>query len=294
MSRSYWPLILVLAAAWGASYLFIKVAVEGGLSPGALMAARALLAAIVLLGYLATTIGIRSALAGLRASWREAVFLGAFNAAVPFWLVAWGETHIESGTAAIAQATVPIASVVIGLPFLAHERIGRVRGTGIGVGLIGVAVVAGIAPAGDAWAIAGTLAVVLASVSYAGAGVYGQLRVRGSSGPILAAGSMVLGGLMLLPLAVADAPDEVPTAKAIASLLALTLIGTVVAQLILFRTLRLFGARRQSLVAYLMPGFALLYGWLLLDESASAAELLGLGLILVGVALGSGTVRLRR
>lgn len=290
----YWPLILVLAGAWGASYLFIKVGVDGGFSPGALMAARALLAAAVLLGYLAVTLGAGRAVAELRASWRAAIVLGALNAALPFWLVAWGEKHIDSGVAAIAQATVPICSLLIGLRFLPHERIGPTRIGGVFVGLAGVGVVAGVAPQGDAWAVAGTLAVVLASVFYAAAGIFGQLRISGSSGPVLATGSMLVGGVMLLPLALAQPPTTLPTTGAIASLLALSLVGTALAQLILFRVIKLFGARRLSLVTYLMPGFALVYGALILDEQVTLAALAGLALILLGVALGSGSLRLRR
>lgn len=294
MSRRYWPLILVLAGAWGASYLFIKVGVDGGFSPGALMGARALLAAAVLLGYLALTLGSGPALEQLLGSWREAIVLGALNAALPFWLVAWGEKHIDSGVAAIAQATVPICSLLIGLRFLPHERIGPTRIAGVFLGLVGVGVVAGLAPEGDVWAVAGTLAVVLASVFYASAGIYGQLRIKGTSGPVLATGSMLVGGIMLLPLAIAEPPTELPTAGAIASLLALSLVGTALAQLILFRVIKLFGARRLSLVTYLMPGFALVYGALILDETITLAALAGLALILLGVALGSGTLRLRR
>ena len=85
-----------------------------------------------------------------------------------------------------------------------------------------------------------------------------------------------------------------PTAGAISSLLLLALLGTAFAQLILFHVIALFGARRLSLVTYLLPGFALAYGALLLDEQINAASLIGLGLILLGVALGSGTLRLRR
>ena len=103
MTRSYWPLILVLASAWGASYLFIKVGVEGGFSPGALMAARALLAGVVLFGYLAVIMGSASAISRIRDAWRESLVLGLLNAALPFWLVAWGETHIDSSVAAIAR-----------------------------------------------------------------------------------------------------------------------------------------------------------------------------------------------
>jgi len=294
VTRRYWPLILTLAAAWGASYLLIKVGVDGGLSPGALMAARALLAGVVLLGYLAVTLGAATAVLRLRVAWRESLVLGLLNAALPFWLVAWGETHIDSGVAAIAQATVPIFSLLIGLRFLPHERISRTRIAGVGLGLVGVAVVAGVAPAGNAWAVAGTLAVVLASIFYASAGIYGQLHLRGTtSGPVLATGSMLAGGVMLLPLAIARPPHSMPTAGAIGSLLLLSLVGTALAQLILFRTIALFGARRFSLVTYLMPGIALVYGALILDERITAAALIGLVLILLGVALGSGAMRLR-
>ena len=101
-----------------------------------------------------------------------------------------------------------------------------------------MAVVAGVAPAGNAWAVAGTLAVVLASVFYASAGIYGQLHLRGTtSGPVLATGSMLAGGVMLLPLAIARPPHSMPTAGAIGSLLLLSLVGTALAQLILFRVI---------------------------------------------------------
>lgn len=291
MSRGFWPLILVLAAVWGASYLFIKVGVEGGLSPGALMLARSAIAGVVLLGYLAWTTGTREAAAQVRDTWRAALVLGALNAAIPFWLVAWGETHIDSGIAAIAQATVPIFSLLIGLRFLPHERIGVWRVAGVALGLAGVALVAGVAPGGDAWQVAGTLAVVLSSVFYASAAIYGQLRVQGTPGPVLAASSMAASAVLLVPLAALEPPTKTPTAGAIASLLALALLGTALAQLLLFRVLVLHGARRLSLVAYLMPGFALVYGALVLDEPVRAAAVAGLALILLGVALGSGALR---
>lgn len=291
MSHRYGSLIVVLGATWGASYLFIKVGVEGGLSPSFLMAARSLIAAALLFAYLAVTMSASGAVTQLRGAWRSLLVLGALNAAVPFWLVAWGEEHIDSGIAAIAQATVPIFTLLIGLPFLPHERVGGWRVAGVIVGLVGVVLVAGIAPQGDMRAVAGTLAVVLASVSYASAAIYGQLQVYATPGPVLATGSMLAGGLVLLPFALADAPTETPTRGAVASLLALTVLGTTLAQLIAFRILLLYGARRLSLVTYLMPGFALVYGTLVLGESFRVAALAGLVLILLGVALGSGALR---
>lgn len=288
----YWPLLVLLAAIWGASYLFIKVALED-IEPAPMMLIRALVAGLVLLAYLALAMGGRRALDELRRSWRPALVLGAFNAAVPFWLVAWGEQHIDSSVAGIAQSTVPIFTFLLALHYLPHEPVGATRVAGVLLGFAGVAVLAGLDPRGGWWAIAGTLAVVLASVSYAATGIYGQLRVQTVPGPVLATGSMLACTLYLLPLSIFQLPDHVPDAASLASLAALTLLGTAFAQLVLFRMLRLFGSRRLSLVTYLMPGFAVVYGATLLDEPVTAAALAGLVLILAGVALASGERLLR-
>ncbi len=289
----YWPMLLVLAGVWGASYLFIKVAVDE-IDPAPMMAARTLLAAAVLLGYIGWRLGRSQALAELRAAWRHCLVLGILNAAVPFWLIAWGEQHIDSGLAAVVQASVPIFNALLVLRFLPHERLTRTRALGLAIGIVGVAVVTGIHPEGGNLAILGALAVVLSSVSYAGAGVYGQRAVAGTAGPVLAAGSMLAGGLILLPFALFQLPGSVPSLEAVASVLALSLLGTALAQLILFRMLALHGSSRLSLVTYLMPGFALVYGAVILDEELTLATLGGLALILGGVALASGAVKLRR
>ena len=289
----YWPMLLLLAALWGASYLFIKVAVED-IPPAPMMAVRTLLAAAILLGYLAVRMGWTRAAADLRAAWRHCAVLGVLNAAVPFWLIAWGEQHIDSGLAAVVQASVPIFNALILLRVIPHERLSTTRAVGLGIGIVGVAVVTGIHPSGGWWAIAGALAVVASSLSYAGAGVYGQLAVSGTAGPVLAAGSMLVGGLILLPFALFQLPSSAPDLEATASLLALTVGGTALAQLVLFRMLALHGSARLSLVTYLMPGFALVYGALILDEELTLATLGGLVLILGGVALASGAVSLPR
>jgi drug/metabolite transporter (DMT)-like permease len=260
----YWPLLILLAAIWGASYLFIKVAVED-VEPAPMMAIRALGAALLLAAYLVATLGARRAVSEVTTNWRPALVLGVFNAAVPFWLVAWGEKYVDSSVAGIAQSTVPIFTFLL----------------------------AGFDPRGGWLAVAGTLAVVLSSLSYASSGIFGQLRVRTVAGPVLATGSMLVGGLVLLPIALLQLPSELPDAEAIASILALTVLGTALAQLILFRMLRLYGSRRLSLVTYLMPGFAVVYGAVLLDEPVSAGALVGLALILGGVALASGQRLLR-
>jgi drug/metabolite transporter (DMT)-like permease len=280
-------MLALLAAIWGASYLFIKLAVED-IEPAPMMAARTLVAGAVLASYLVVTLGRERTVQELRASWRPALVLGAVNAAIPFWLVGWGEKHIDSSVAGIAQSTVPIFTFLVAARFVPGEHVGLLRVLGIALGFLGVAVLAGLDPRGGWWAIAGTLAVVLSSLSYAFGSAYGQLRVRTVSGPVLATGSMLAGGVILLPLALFQLPDTAPDAATVASLAALTLLGTAFAQLVLFRMLRLYGSRRLSLVTYLMPGFAVVYGALILDEPVTVAILGGLALILAGVALASG------
>jgi drug/metabolite transporter (DMT)-like permease len=288
----YWPLLFVLAAIWGASYVFIKVAVED-IEPAPMMSFRALVAGMLLAGYLVATLGGARAVAELRQSWRAALVLGAINAAIPFWLIAWGEKHVDSSVAGIAQSTVPIFTFLLATRFLPHEHVGATRIAGVVLGFLGVAVLAGFDPSGGWLAVAGTLAVVVSSLCYASAGVYGQLRLQTIAGPVLATGSMLTGGLLLLPVALFQVPSRAPDAEAVGGLLALTVLGTALAQLMLFRILRLYGSRRLSLVTYLIPGFAVFYGAVLLDEPVSPAALGGLALILAGVALASGQQLLR-
>jgi drug/metabolite transporter (DMT)-like permease len=285
--RSYWPLILLLAAMWGASYLFIKVAVED-IPPAAMTELRVLLAGVLLFGYLVVRMGAARAVRDLRAAWLPCLVLGVINAAVPMGLVAWGETHIDSSVAGIAQSTVPLFTFILAAKFLPHEQVGIVRVAGVALGFLGVALLAGFPAESGWWAVAGTLAVVLSSLSYASGGVYGQLQVHGTSGPILATGNMLAAAVVLLPLALSDPPTQAPGATALAGLAGLIVIPTFAGQLLLFRVLRLHGSRRLSIVTYLMPAFAVAYGALLLDEPVTAAMIAGFALIAVGAALASG------
>lgn len=294
MTRSYSALLLALAAIWGASYLFIKVGVRD-FQPTVLITLRLLIAATLLIGFLAAREGGREALVQIGRAWREGVIFGVINGALPFTLIAWGEKHIDSGVAAIANASVPIFVALLAIRFKRSERSTGMRLVGIFVGLAGVGVIVGVHPEGGGWAVLGTLAVVLASLFYAAGGLYGQHALGRVRGPVVATASMLYGGLLLMPFALVQLPAQAPGWKSVGSLLGLAVAGTAVAQLILFRMLRLFGAARLSLVTYLLPVTALIYGALILDEPFRAPALAGLVLILAGVALGSGAWRpLRR
>ena len=285
--RAYWPLILLLAAMWGASYLFIKVAVED-IPPAAMTEFRVLGAGVLLLAYLVWRMGAARAVAELRAAWKPCAVLGLINAALPMGLVAWGETHIDSSVAGVAQSTVPLFTFLLAARFLPHEPVGVVRIGGVALGFVGVSLLVGFPSDPGWWAVAGTLAVVLSSLSYASGGVYGQLQVHDIAGPVLATGNMLAAALILLPLALVDPPTQMPGTTALAGLAGLILIPTFAGQLLLFRVLRLFGSRKLSIVTYLMPAFAVAYGALLLSEPVTAGMIAGFALIVVGAVLASG------
>jgi drug/metabolite transporter (DMT)-like permease len=294
VTQRYLPAVLVLAAVWGASYLFIKVGVRD-FEPPTLMSLRLVIAFLPLFVYVAATRGgVRSAAREIASVWREGLVLGLLSAAIPFTLIAWGEKHIDSGVAGVVQASLPVFTALLAIRFVPSERPAGARVVGIVLGLVGVGVLMGVDP-GHGWlAVVGTFAVVLSSLSYAAGGLFGQGRTHRVAGPVLAAATTFYGALVLLPWGLAELPDHAPGWKPVAALLALALAGTAFAQVLLFHVLRLHGASKVSLVTYLMPLFAVFYGATILDEPLRWSALGGLGLILLGVALGSGALLLRR
>ena len=293
MSRSYVIYIGLLAVFWGASYMFIKVA-NRDFEPATMMFLRLLIAAALLLAVLAAQRGWRTTVHEMRLLGWEGLGLGVVNGAIPFTLIAWGERHIDSGVAAIANASMPIFVVLLAIRWKPSERVRGLRLVGFLIGLFGVGVLAGVHPEGGWWGAAGTLAVVVASVSYAAGSLWGQRLIARTSGLTLAASSMLGGLLVLLLPGLWQLPSEAPGWKETGSVLALAVIGTALAQIILYRALRSDGAARVSLVTYLLPVTALFYGVTLLGEPLTWEELVGMVLILGGVALGSGAVRFPR
>jgi drug/metabolite transporter (DMT)-like permease len=293
VARGYLPLLAIVAAIWGSSYMFIKVAVDE-IEPTAMMFLRLVLALAVLVPVLFAAVGARRAVADMRGMGRGAFAVGLLNMALPFVLIAWGEKHIDSGIAAIANASVPIFVALLALRFNPQERVRGLRLAGVLVGFAGVGVLTGLHPEGGWWAIAGTLAVVAASVCYAGANHYVQHRFALTAPLVLTTASCAAGALILLPFAAVQAPEETPSWEALASVAVLGILGTAVALLFFYRMLSSYGATRSSLVTYLLPPTALIYGTLILDEPITLNAILGLILILAGVALGSGLLRFPR
>src|SRR5437773_5995660 len=170
--------------------MFIKVA-DRAFEPAAMILLRLLLASLLLLVVLAFQRGWRTTFADIRGLGWEGFALGVVNGAIPFTLIAWGEKHIDSGVAAIANASMPIFVVLLAIRFKPSERVRGLRLAGFLVGLLGVAVLAGVHPEGGWWGVAGTMAVVVASVSYAIGGLWSQRLVERTSGLTLATTTMV-------------------------------------------------------------------------------------------------------
>ena len=267
--------------------MFIKVGVRD-FSPAALVELRLLLAGAVLVAFVVSRRGLRA----VRRAVAPGAFVGIVGMALPFLLISWGETHVDSGVAAVANASVPIFVAFLALRFAASERSSGLGSAGLVVGLAGVGVVAGIHPGGGWWAVAGALAVVLASLCYAVSSLFTQ-RSLAVGGVELATASVLCGAAAMLPFALVRLPDSVGW-KPLASVAVLGIVGTGLAQLIVNRLIGEHGPARSMLVNYLLPGFALLYGATILGEPLTAAKVGGLALILLGVTLASGLVSFRR
>jgi drug/metabolite transporter (DMT)-like permease len=283
LRRSYLPPLLLLSAIWGASYMFIKVGVRD-FSPAALVELRLLCASAVLVAAITARRGLRT----IRPALAPGAFVGLVGMALPFLLISWGETHVDSGVAGVATASVPIFVALLALWFAPSERSSGARVVGLVVGLAGVGVIAGVHPDGGWWAVAGTLAVVLAAFTYAISSLFIQRNV-GVGRLELAVASVVCGAVAMLPFALTRLPDSVGW-KPLVSVVVLGVVGTGFAQLIVNQLIAEHGAARTMLVNYLLPCFALFFGVTILDESLTVGKVAGLVLILAGVALASGLV----
>jgi drug/metabolite transporter (DMT)-like permease len=284
MSRRYPAMLIGLALIWGASFMFIKVAVRE-LTPATLILGRLGLAALTLALVVPVAIGTRTTLAELRAHWRWLSVVALVNTAIPFWLLSWGETRIDSGLASIIQAAVPIFNAVIAFGFFREVRVTGIRLVGVAVGFVGVALLVSAQPHGK---VLGALAVVGMAFCYGIGGLLAGRHLRSVSPLVVALASTAVATVLALPAGALQAPHHNPGWKVIASVVALGVPGTALAYLLFFGMIVGAGAAFASLVTYLIPPIALAYGAIFLGERFGAAAFGGLALILGGVALGSG------
>jgi drug/metabolite transporter (DMT)-like permease len=283
-------MLVALAAIWGSSFMFIKVAVEE-VTPGVVVWGRVLIGTLALLPAVPLLIGWRRLWSGLRRYAFPLVVLGVVNASVPFWLLAWGEKRLDSGLAAVLQASTPLFTAVVAFGFSRVDRVTGARLIGVLIGFFGVALLVGVQPEGD---VLSALAVLGSALCYAASAIYAGARLRQAPPIVTSVGTLTIATVATLPLGVAQLPGDTPSWKAIGSIVTLGALGLSVAYILYFGLIAGAGASYAVLVTYLVPALALGYGAVLLDEAVTASALAGLALILIGVGLGTGTLRLPR
>jgi drug/metabolite transporter (DMT)-like permease len=285
MSRRDAGLLLVLSAIWGSSFLFIKLGVDE-VEPAVVVLARLVVGVAVLAPLLAW----RGGLAPLRGHIVPLVVLGALNNALPFWLLSFAETRLDSGLTAVIQAAAPVFTVLLAGWIDPSQRVGGVRLAGIAVGFVGVALLVGVQSGGN---VVGAFAVVGTALCYASSVLYAGRTVRTLPPLQTSIGQLAAGALLIAPLGLTQLPSETPSTKAIAALVALGALGSGIAYLLYFAIIASAGASRAILVTYLVPAVALVYGAVLLDEEVTVSALAGLVLVLAGTALATGVARMR-
>ncbi|MGJ3249015.1 MAG: DMT family transporter [Elainellaceae cyanobacterium] len=271
-------MLLLLAAIWGASFLFIRVAAPI-LGPVVLVECRVVLAAAALWAYALAT----QTASSWRMKWKPYLMLGALNCAIPFLLVAIAELRLTASIAAILNATIPLFS--IGVAAIARlEQLTIRRMISLWIGFAGVIILIGWSPlplTRDVLISAGCS--LLASLFYAIGGVYSKWAFKHESPLHLAIGQQVGASLLLLPLAVLNLPDQRPSVVAIFAVIALAVLSTAIAYLLYFSLIRNVGATNTLTVALLIPIFGVLWGFLFLDEPLSIGTFAGLALILSSI-----------
>nr|WP_175799017.1 EamA family transporter [Burkholderia anthina] len=275
-------LLLTLSTLWGASYTFIRIGVAT-IPPLTLIAARTLIAGTGLLVWMRIR---RIPMPRDIAVWRRFLVQALLNSVVPFTLIAWAERSVEAGLATILNSASPVLAFLGTWLITRHERLTARKLFGVVAGLVGIGLVVGVSALdglGRQWVP--QLAIVAATVCYAGAAIYGR-SFNGLSPAAPAAGSLVVGAMLLVPASiVVDRPWTLaPSWQSLAALVALAVLSTAVAFVIYFRLVRTLGSVGTTAQAYLRVPIGVAISIALLGESLSASAWLGLGCVVAGVA----------
>lgn len=273
----------MLGALWGGSFLFIRVAVPA-LGPTLLMDIRVFFAAVALILY-AVVLG---RLGGLRTRWRQFLVLGGVNAALPFTLIAAAEINLTASLASILNSTTPLFTAVVAALWIGESLTAR-KMVGLMLGVAGVAVLVGW----NSQPMSGVMVLSVcaslgAALAYGLGGVYAKRAFSGVPSLTMAVGQQAAAAAILLPLAAATLPGEPPSLNVVFSVFALALLSTALAYLLYFRLITNVGPTKTLSVTFLVPVFGVLFGVLFLGEPFGPGTLVGMGIILAGVALVTG------
>jgi drug/metabolite transporter (DMT)-like permease len=286
MKPKEWGLLVILSIFWGGSFFFTEIALRD-FQPFTLVFLRISIAALILVVVVYMS-GQR--LPAALKTWMGYILLGLINNAIPFSLIVWGQTRIESGVASILNATAPIFTVLLAHFLTSDERLTIPKIIGVLVGFIGVYLM--MMPElsnGFSWRGLGQVAVLGAAISYSFAAIFGK-RFKHIPAVVNSAGMLLCSSLIMLPLVIIiDAPWSVrPSFEALSAVLSIAVISTVAAYLMYFHLLSTAGATNVLLVTFLIPVSALLLGVGVLGEVIKFFEYAGMGCIFLGLIIIDG------
>ncbi len=285
MRLKEWGAFVLLGLIWGSSFLWIKIAVaETG--PFMLVTFRLLFGLAGLLVLLALR---RQAVSRDRKVLLAFLFMGFFNTALPFTLITWGETLIDSSLASILNATVPLFTILLAHFWLQDEKITAPRLAGLAVGFLGTVVLVSrdLGPTALRGSLWGQLAVIAASVSYALGITFSRKHLRGQP-PVLQAGMVLLiaSGMMAIATPIVERPLNLPeTGLGWFAIAWLGLLGSCAAYMLFFYLINAWGPTRASMVTYVFPVIGLLLGIVFLNEPVDWRLLAGSALIVAGIVV---------
>lgn len=277
--------LFLLAALWGGSFIFMRVAAPV-LGPIVLVEARVLIAGLVLLGYASAA---RQRL-DWRQHWRLYAAVGLLNSAVPFVLIATAELHLTASLAATLNATSPLFGALIAAAWI-KEALTLKKLAGIALGIAGVALATGAGPLALSGAVLFSMAASLCAAGFYGlASTFTRRNAAGVPPLGIAVGSQLAASVFLMPLVPVALPAESPSAKVILCVLALALFSTALAYVLYFRLIADIGPTNALTVTFLLPAFSMIWGALFLGELITVPMLTGCAVILVGTALVTGVL----
>jgi drug/metabolite transporter (DMT)-like permease len=286
MKPNEWWLLIILSVFWGGSFFFVEVALRD-FQPFTLVFLRIVIAALILVGVVYLT--AKRMPASLK-TWGGYVVMGMLNNAIPFSLIVWGQTRIESGVASILNATTPIFTVILAHFFTSAERLTTQKIVGVLIGFSGVYLM--MKPEltdGFSWRGLGQTAILGAAISYSFAGIFGK-RFKNIPPVVNSAGMLICSSIIMLPLVIViDSPWSVrPSLEALSAVLGIAVISTAIAYLIYFHLLATAGATNVLLATFLIPISALLLGVGVLGEVIKVLEYAGMGCIFLGLIIIDG------
>jgi drug/metabolite transporter (DMT)-like permease len=285
-ARPRWVLpvaFVSLGLIWGSSFAWIKIAVED-VPPATLVAWRMTLGAI---GMLLLIAAFRLRVPRGAGEWLPLVVLGAVNAALPIFLISWGQQFVDSGTAAVLNSLTPIFSLLIAGIALRVEPVTALRVIGLLLGFIGAALLASreLELRADASGLIGAVAVVVAAFSYAVGASYARHRIQRAHRYVVAGGTLLFASIDAWVLALlADGGVVLPTRlETIVAIAWLGILGSFVAYVLFFFLIEHLGATMASMVTYLFPVVGVGLGVLLLGERMDVRLAIGTVLVLIGI-----------